>query len=55
MPEIQFALVAIGRRFFDPVSGEDFEKTSATTADHAVDQEIADFEGHEIVAVYEEE
>lgn len=54
MPEIQFALVAIGRRFFDPVSGEDFVKTSATTADNTVNQEIADFEGHEIVVVYEE-
>lgn len=55
MPEIQFALVAVGRRFFDPVSGDDFEKTSATTADNTVNQEIADFEGHEIVVVYEEE
>ena len=55
MPEIQFALVAVGHRFFDPVSGEDFEKTSATTANHAVDQEIADFEGHEVVVVYEDE
>ena len=55
MPEIQFALVAIGRRFFDPVSGDDFEKTSATTADNTVNQEIVDFEGHEMVVVYEEE
>lgn len=55
MPEIQFALVAVGRRFFDPVSGDDFEKTSATTADNTVNQEVADFEGHEIVVVYEEE
>lgn len=55
MPEIQFALAAIGRRFFDPVSGEDFVKTSATTADNTVNKEIADFEGHEIVVVYEEE
>ena len=31
------------------------EKTSATTADNTVNQEIADFEGHEIVVVYEEE
>lgn len=55
MPEIQFALVAIGRRFFDPVSGDDFEKTSAATANHVVEQEVADFEGHEVVVVYEEE
>lgn len=55
MPEIQFALVAIGRRFFDPVSGDDFEKTSATTANRVVEQEVADFEGHEVVVVYEEE
>lgn len=55
MPEIQFALVAVGRRFFDPVSGDDFEKTSAATANHVVEQEVADFEGHEVVVVYEEE
>ena len=55
MPEIQFALVAIGRRFFDPISGEEFEKTSATTANHVVEQEVADFEGHEVVVVYEED
>ena len=54
MPEIQFALVAVGRRFFDPVSGDDFEKTSATTANHVAEQEVADFEGHEVVVVYEE-
>lgn len=55
MPEIQFALVAVGRCFFDPISGEEFEKTSATTANHVVEQEVADFEGHEVVVVYEEE
>lgn len=55
MPEIQFALVAVGRRFFDPVSGDDFEKTSATTANRVVEQEVADFEGREVVVVYEEE
>ena len=55
MLEIQFALVAVGRRFFDPVSCEDFVKTSDTTADNTVTQEIADFEWHEIVVVYEEE
>ena len=55
MPEIQFALVAVGRRFFDPISGEEFEKTSATTANHAVGHEVADFEGREVVVVYEEE
>ena len=55
MPEIQFALVAVGRRFFDPISGEEFEKTSATTANHVVEHEVADFEGHEVVVVYEEE
>ena len=55
MPEIQFALVAVGRRFFDPVSGDDFEKTSATTANHVGGHEVADFEGREVVVVYEEE
>lgn len=53
MPEIQFALVAVGGRFFDPMSGDDFEKTSATTA--VMDDEVADFEGQELVVVYEEE
>ena len=55
MPEIQFALVAVGRRFFDPISGEEFEKTSATTANHVGGHEVADFEGREVVVVYEEE
>ena len=55
MPEIQFVLVAVGRRFFDPVSGEEFEKTSATTANHVGGHEVADFEGREVVVVYEEE
>ena len=55
MPEIQFALVAVGRRFFDPVSGDDFEKTGATTANHVVEQEVADFEPNEVVILYEEE
>ena len=55
MPEIQFALVAVGRRFFDPVSGDDFEKTGATTANHVVEQEVADFEPNEVVVLYEEE
>lgn len=55
MPEIQFALVAVGRRFFDPMSGDDFEKTSATTANAVMDDEVADFEGQELVVVYEEE
>lgn len=55
MPETQFALVAVGRRFFDPVSGDDFEKTSTTTANHLAEQEIADFEPDEVVILYEEE
>ena len=55
MPEIQFALVAVGRCFFDPISGEEFEKTSATTANHVVWHGVADFEGREVVVVYEEE
>ena len=55
MPEIQFALVAVGRRFFDPMSGDDFEKTSATTANAVMDNEVADFEPDEVVILYEEE
>jgi len=55
MPEIQFALVAVGHQFFDPLSGEDFEKTSATTANAVMDNEIADFEPDEVVVLYEEE
>ena len=55
MPEIQFALVAVGRRFFDPLSGEEFEKTSATTANAVMDNEVADFEPDEVVVLYEEE
>ena len=55
MPEIQFALVAVGRRFFDPMSGDDFEKTSATTANVMMSDEVADFEPNEVVILYEEE
>ena len=54
MPEIQFALVAVGRRFFDPLSGDDFEKTGTTTANALMDQEVADFEPDEVVILYEE-
>lgn len=55
MPETQFALVTVGQQFFDPLSGEEFEKTSATTANALMDQEVADFEPDEVVILYEEE
>lgn len=54
MPEIQFALVNVGQRFFDPVSGEEFEKISATSAHMLAEEFVDDFGADELVVVYEE-
>lgn len=40
--ESTFGVIELGRKFFDPFSGEDFVKTSAHTAkDNRTDEEAA--------------